>query len=121
MKRQRMTPREVLGALTNRVYTVDLVTGAVTRARTGRVVTPFVKGGGRKLIRLYWNGKVKAMHLARLVWMAGAKRTIPKRFEVHHRDERNSSDGWDNLICLHQLDHRKLHRNTDVYAEDIPY
>lgn len=134
MKRQRMTPAEVMSALRNRVYTVDLSTGAVTRTATGRVVTPFSKKGGRKLIRMYVKGKVKAMHLARLVWMAGAGRTIPKEFEVHHRDENNASDGWDNLICLHRLDHQKMHNcrvsahvardptdPNNIYAEDIPY
>lgn len=121
MKRQRMTPREVMSALTKRVYTVDLTTGAVTRTATGRVVTPYVKKGGRRLIRLYMNGKVKALHAARLVWMAGAGRTIPKDFEVHHRDETNDSDGFENLVCLHRLDHRKMHRAEAVYWEDIPY
>jgi hypothetical protein len=120
VKRQRMTPMEVLRALRARVYVVDLATAAVTRAATGRQVTPFVKPGGRKLVRVYVNGKVKALHLARLVWMAGADRTIPKQFEVHHRDEMNSSDGFDNLICLHKLDHRKMHAATAIYAADIP-
>lgn len=123
MKRQRMTPREVMTALRRKVYTVDLSTGAVTRTATGRVVTPYLKKGGRKLIRLYVAGKVKAMHVARLVWMAGAGRTIPKGFEVHHRDDDSSSDAWDNLICLHRLDHHKVHAAdpSNVYAEDIPY
>ena len=118
-----MTPREVMTALRRKVYTVDLSTGAVTRTATGRVVTPYLKKGGRKLIRLYVAGKVKAMHVARLVWMAGAGRTIPKGFEVHHRDDDSSSDAWDNLICLHRLDHHKVHAAdpSNVYAEDIPY
>jgi hypothetical protein len=110
---------EVLAALQQRVYTVDLETAEVTRRQTGRVVTPFVKKSGRKLIRVYVNGKVKAIHLARLVWMAGSKRTIPKQFEVHHRDEQNDSDGFENLICLHRLDHRKMHAN--VVEEPVPW
>lgn len=60
------------------------------------------------------------MHVARLVWMAGSGRTIPKGFEVHHRDELNSSDGWPNLICLHRLDHQKMHAHQEVYWDDIP-
>lgn len=119
MPRPRMTPKEVLSALVRRIYVVDLETGEVTRRQTNRVVTPFVKKGGRKLIRLYVNGKVKAIHLARLVWMAGAKRTIPKQFEVHHRDEQNDSDGFANLICLHMLDHRKMHAH--VVEEPVPW
>lgn len=121
MKKPRMRPMEVLAALRARVYTVCLTTGALTRTSTGRRVTPFTKKGGRRLVRVYVAGKVKAIHLARLVWMAGADRTIPKQFEVHHRDERNDSDGFANLICLHRLDHRKMHAATEVYAEDIPY
>lgn len=121
MKRQRLTDREVLRVLRKKLYTVDLTTGAVTRTKTGRVVTPFVKKGGRKLIRLYAGGKVKALHLAKLVWMAGTSRTVPKDFEVHHFDEMNDNDGFDNLLCLHKLDHRKFHKHQEVYAEDIPY
>ncbi len=121
MKRQRLTPVEVLRILRKKVYVVDLATGVVTRG--GRAVTPFVKPSGRRLIRLYYQGKVKAIHLACVVWMAGANRTIPKGFEVHHLDEMNDSDQWDNLVCLHSLDHRKMHGATTrpEAEDDVPW
>lgn len=121
MPRPRLTPMEVLKAIRQRVYTVDLDTAEVTRRQTRRVVTPFTKKGGRKLVRVYVNGKVKAIHLARLVWMAGADRTIPKQFEVHHFDEKNDSDGYANLICLHRLDHRKMHARSYAEEEPVPW
>lgn len=122
MPKPRLTQKEVLKALRQRVYVVDLTTGEVTRRRSNRVVTPYVKKGGRKLIRLYVGGKVKAIHLSRLVWMAGANRLIPKRFEVHHFDEENDNDGFGNLICLHALDHRKMHASRyAAEAEKVPF
>lgn len=120
MRKARLTAREVMAAIRRKVYTVDLATGTLTRTSTGRVVTPFAKKGGRKLVRVYAEGKVKAIHLARLVWMAGAGRLIPKRFEVHHRDGDNDNDGFDNLICLHYLDHRKVHNQSTV-EEEVPW
>ncbi|HYH64867.1 MAG TPA: HNH endonuclease [Urbifossiella sp.] len=120
MPRPLLTPREVLQALRRKVYAVDLATGEVTRR--GRAVTPFVKPSGRRLVRVYYGGKVKAMLLARLVWMAGANRTIPKGFEVHHHDEENDNDAFRNLFCLHKLDHRKRHAAVAVVADDeVPF
>jgi len=37
-------------------------------------------------------------------------RLIPQGFEIHHRDENPENNDFENLICVHQIDHNKLHR-----------
>jgi hypothetical protein len=115
--REVMTPREVLAAIRAGLYAVDADTGSVTNRR-GKPVAFVVKPSGRRFVRLYVRGKVKAIAVARLVWMSVAGRTIPKGFEIHHRDEDNSNDAWNNLICLHALDHLKVHAATD---DEVPF
>lgn len=44
---------------------------------------------------------------------------IPKGYEVHHRNEDPLDNSFDNLICLHPLDHSKLHHQTT--DEDVPF
>jgi hypothetical protein len=74
----------------------------------------------RRFVRLYGFGGVRTIALARLVWISVVGEPLPsKDWEVHHRDECNHSDGWDNLIAVHKLDHRKLHNGHS--DEGIPY
>jgi len=118
-RREVMTPREVLRALRAGLYTVDRHTGAVTSKRGP--VAMWQKPSGRRFVRLYVRGKVKAIAVARLVWMSVADRVIPRGFEVHHDDEDNANDAWDNLLCLHRLDHRKKHRAVGGDEDEIPF
>ena len=53
--------------------------------------------------------------------MAGTGEAIPKGFEVHHEDEETQSNAFDNLLCLHKLDHRKKHRHAWADEEPIPF
>lgn len=41
--------------------------------------------------------------------MAGALRTVPDDFEIHHIDEDRYNDSFDNLVALHKMDHEKIH------------
>jgi hypothetical protein len=51
------------------------------------------------------------------VWLAGARRPIPKGFEIHHRNTDTSDNRWLNLFCLFGKDHSKLH-NGDLLDDD---
>lgn len=117
----------VLEALRTGHYRVCPDTGEVT-GPAGKVVTPFPSGrsGRLKFIRIYYQGKVKTLRLSKLVWMSQTRVPVPTGYEVHHWDENPENDVWDNLFCLHELDHRKLHRVmpkgfADHNLEEVPF
>lgn len=117
-----MTLRDVLYLIRKGIYTER---DGVIYGRLGKVVVPFTsrkKNGEqdrKKHVRLYYNHKRKAIRVSRLVWMIHTKRTIPKGFEIHHVDEDSDNDRWENLMCLHHLDHRKVHQLPDL--DEVPF
>lgn len=68
----------------------------------------------RSFVRLHDNNSRCGISVARLVWMSQTKARIPVNFEVHHRDNDETNDDWQNLTCLHKLDHKKEHNTTDI-------
>ena len=106
--------KEIIALLQRKVYRVAPNIGVVYGPKG--VVLPFFTEG-RAYVRLYWNQKKKVIGVARLVWMSVTLTVIPRRYEVHHRDEDKSNNAWENLLCLHKLDHRKLHEEQ----EEIPF
>lgn len=117
-----MTSQEVLGLLRSGTYRVDVETGGVF-GRKGEPVTPYASGSkGYLFVRLYavirGQRKTKTIAVQRLVWMAATGEPIPAGFEVHHEDEEVQSNGFENLLCLHRLDHRKKHRASE---EPVPF
>jgi len=113
---QLLSSKEIIRLLKWGYYRVDETTAAVY-GRDGSVITPFYDDEGRGFVRLYWNGKRKAIAVSRLVWMSKTLQPIPSNFEIHHRDENPNNDAWTNLLCLHESDHRKLHDGD----EEIPF
>lgn len=108
-----LTQKEILRLLRRRVYVVDLETWEVTGPKG--IVTPVPDEQGYLFVRLYWERKRKMIAVHKLVWMAGSGRPVPPQFEIHHRDEDNTNNAWTNLLCVHKLDHAKLH------AEAVPF
>lgn len=72
---------------------------------------------GDPRVDLYHEAKRKSCHVSQLVWMQSSGVPIPQGFEIHHRDENPLNNQWDNLICVHSLDHIKLH----IPTEEIPF
>jgi len=73
---------------------------------------------GDPRVDLAHNLKRKSVNVSHLVWMDATRVLIPKDFEIHHRDENPLNNNFDNLICVHQLDHRKLHGEIE---EEVPF
>jgi hypothetical protein len=100
----------ILMLLRRGIYRVDTDTGLVY-GQKGELITLVPSGPeGYLFVRLYWASKRKAIAVHRLVWMARTGRPIPPGFEVHHRDTDTQRNAFSNLLCLHELDHRKLHQ-----------
>ena len=69
---------------------------------------------GHQYLRVYHAGKCKALAVHRAIWMHVTGVPIPPDFEIHHRDEDNQNNAWENLLCVHRLDHQKIHYQTEV-------
>lgn len=117
-KLARMALAKILELVRRGRYQVNTDTGQVIGCR-GKPITPFFRKDDTKkhlYVRLYYYGKaVRSISVAKLVWIAYTNSLPPPKWEVHHRDEDPSHNGWINLLCLHPLDHGKLHRS------DVPF
>lgn len=73
---------------------------------------------GDPRVDLFYKGKRKSCNVSQLVWMEATGQVIPPGYEIHHQDENPLNNEWDNLICIHSLDHHKLH---NANTEEIPF
>lgn len=112
-KLPRLSHNEILELFDNGTYRVDLETGTIYR-KNGKPIKPQL--GGRHpdekpylKIRLYLRERIREIPVAHVVWIVGARSAIPPGFEIHHKDLSNLHNWWDNLFCLFDKDHRKLH------------
>ena len=64
---------------------------------------------GDPRVDLVCDGRRKSMHVSQLVWMWHTNAVIPDGWEVHHMDEDPNNNDFDNLLCLHPIDHAKMH------------
>jgi hypothetical protein len=115
---QTLEDAEVMTLLEKGHFKVDLESGSVSTP-SGKLLVPFPDAWDHLFIRLHFEGKRKGISVAKLVWMAGTKTEIPHKWEVHHRDENPRNNAFSNLICLHPIDHRKMH--TANIEEPIPF
>lgn len=77
---------------------------------------------GDARVDLFHNRKRRSCHVSQLVWMVTTWQPIPPNFEIHHRDEDCNNNEPGNLICVHRLDHPKLHGEAPTNDEDeIPF
>lgn len=111
-----MTKRELLRLLLSEHYSVDIHAGTI-RNQKGNLLKAYPNEEGHLFVRLYKDGKRKASAVHRLVWMYATRSTIPKEFEIHHRDRDTSNNAFENLLCVHRLDHIKFH----VSEEEVPF
>lgn len=103
-------------------YYADPDTGEVFN-QDGKTLKPFIQYDGKipyATVRLYDKDKAKTIAVARFVWMSVTRSVIPPKFEIHHNDLNPEHNCWKNLICLHRLDHQKLHAKSRV-EEEIPF
>jgi hypothetical protein len=114
----RMTDETLLGLLAAGTYTVDADTGRVYARGDARPLSTF-GAKRRRFVRLHHDRTRRGIAVARLVWVSVARCPVPPGFEVHHRDEDSGNDAWTNLICLHKLDHQKVHAGRA--EEPVPF
>jgi hypothetical protein len=101
---------EVLVLLETGVYKICPETAVLTNGK-GRVIAPW-DFDGYLFVRLYSGGRCRSIHLGKLVWMSVTKCVVPAGWEVHHVDGDTRNNHWENVECLHELDHKKKHRSS---------
>lgn len=121
-KYKPMTKREIIKLFRKGVYRVDLDTGEVFNGRGRKIKARRSHSALRHWrVDLYdgETGKFATPFLHQVVWMFGTMHPIPKGWEVHHRDEDVDNNTFNNLICLHTLDHLKFHYTEEL--DDVPF
>jgi hypothetical protein len=114
-----MDEQELLELVLTGPYNVCIQTGVITNGG-GLPLNPYPNKEGHLFVRMYYNGKRKTSAVHRLVWRAATGCVIPKEYEVHHIDGDVNNNRFNNLLCLHRLDHRKLHSPNDT-EDDVPF
>lgn len=109
---ERLNDVDIVQLLNDGTYTVDLATAEV-RTRSGDLLKHrHKKGRGdekRPCVRLFSSPKSREISVSILVWIAGTRSVVPEGFEIHHMDENWRNNAFVNLLCVHGVDHDKLH------------
>lgn len=115
----QISDQQILDLLESGAYRVDLNTGDVFN-KDGKQLKVFYGKWDRMYVRLYDGRRARReISLPKLIWIAGAKSIVPDGFEVHHRDTYKTHNNFDNLICLHRIDHQKYHTSNKTLDEEI--
>lgn len=75
---------------------------------------------GDPRVDLWHDGKRRSCHISQLVWMSCSDAVIPAGWEIHHIDEDPDNNEFSNLVCVHPVDHAKLHSTIDQ-EEEVPF
>lgn len=106
---RRMTDRQLIRLFRDGLYRCDPTTGHVFGPRGELPLRTFPNHQGRLFVRIYRIPNYRTIAVSRVVWMSQTLSRVPREFEIHHRDGNPTNNSWQNLYCLHVLDHRKLH------------
>lgn len=116
--RRRLTDKRLLQLVDEGAYVVDTNTGEVLSARTGKpIYVDADKHNGHQFLRLYNTPHYRMMPLSHLIWLVATRCPLPRGFEVHHIDTDVTNNAFENLLCIHRNDHRKLHGDS----EEVPF
>lgn len=117
------TPDEVLQWIQDGVFQIEC--GSIIK--NGRELAQRINKRNRSergdpRVDLYHDKKRRSCNVSHLVWMQHTGRVLPDGFEIHHRDENPLNNCFSNLICVHSLDHEKLHYQSVTVSEDeVPF
>ena len=116
-----LTDHEILALIGAGVYRIDLETGNIEGPNRQSLATYTGNPEGHQFVRLYWNQKRKTIAVQRLVWLAGIGEPLPPKYEVHHINLDVQDNRFENLIAIHPVDHRKVHRQGYIDPGDTPF
>ena len=73
---------------------------------------------GDQCVKICHEGSKYTWAVSHLCWMFFTRSPIPDGFQIHHVDEDCTNNLFDNLICIHERDHDKLHHTITT---DTPF
>lgn len=127
LSNDRLTDRAIIEAVVEGRYLVDLETGEVKSGRTNKPLFTYASERSPNLwVRVYVGGKMRALPVARFVWIVGTDSELPDGWEVHHVDLDPLNNSFNNLLALHPKDHDRFHINTQQRlmanpASEVPF
>lgn len=71
-------------------------------------------------VDLFYKGLHRGVLISHLVWMYNTNQILPENFQIHHIDNDPMNNEFSNLICVHPLDHVKLHASS-IDDDDVPF
>lgn len=120
-KYRAMSDDEVLGLINDGTLQVDTEAAEVKKLRRGgkwKKLATFEGGRERArylFVRIYHNKGRKGIPLARLVWMAGHRRTVPDGHDVDHEDTDRRNCSLSNLRLLTSAVNRGRHHHANEF------
>jgi hypothetical protein len=119
-RKKKLSDHDILELVKNGRYRVDLDEGIIYSGTTHKPL--YIRDGGRNgtypRVWVWYKQSRRNVSVARMVWLAGSRRAVPEGFEIHHRDKDATHNWWDNLFCLFELDHRKLHNGAKLVDDE---
>lgn len=120
--KERLTNEELIELFNQGKYYADLQTGLIYSEKTECEVFTYngSRTGNYRWIRIYDQPKHRTIAVAHIIWMVGSQCSIPKGWQIHHKDTNESNNCFSNLICLHPIDHQKVH-SEGILTEKNPF
>lgn len=118
---QKMPPDVLLDLILSDKYLIDLDLGIVQSTITKKELYTFrnKRWGNHLFIRLYCGSYRKGISVSRVIWIKGSGCLIPEGWEIHHINENPLDNRFENLCCLHPIDHKKRHQAQE--QENAPF
>lgn len=108
-----LTDTDIINLVVKGKYTVDLEAGIILSGRTGKpLYTSCSERSPNLWVRVYDHPGIRALPVARMVWIVGTGHQLPDGWEVHHWNLDPIDNRFSNLLALHPDDHRKFHNGT---------
>lgn len=125
MKRYGIAKTKILWLLQQKIVTLQVDENGSTVVSKGgkelaqRINTRRRMNDGDARVDICFDKKKLSINVSHLVWMFYTNCVIPEGWEIHHRNEDPTDNSFNNLICVHPIDHRKLHAVKD--EEEVPF
>lgn len=122
----KLSHTQILELFDSGRYRADLGSGIVYSGVTGKPLAVQWCGHTTQyaFICLCYKNSRYYIPLSNVIWIVGSRREIPDGFEIHHRNTVAEDNWYDNLFCLFEKDHRKLHASKDLLepqGEETPF
>lgn len=115
--REKLTRQEVLDLFNQGNYIADIETGKVYSRKGKELYTFSSKRSPNLWVRIFKHPGYRCTPIAHIIWMVGTGFVVPDGWEVHHRNLNPLDNRFTNLLCVHPLDHDKLHAEL----EEVPF